>query len=92
MLLQTGKNAKCVWDRVTTESARVRGAGGLLLRSALEGIKGRARRLWFIIGRERDAAPNLEEDERSANFDVHCLIPDTRALFDDNRGNVSTFH
>ena len=95
MLLQAGKNAKCVRNRVTTESGRVRGAGSLLFRRALEGIE-RRRRVLGIVGRERDAAPNLKEDECSANFDVHCLIPslipDTRAWFDDNRANVPTFH
>jgi hypothetical protein len=93
VLLEACKNAKRVRDGIFAEFARVRGAGGLLLRSPLEGIV--VTRWRFGAGRERGADTNLGEDKKdkcSANFDVHCLIPETRAWFDDIRGNFSTFH
>jgi hypothetical protein len=90
VLLEARKNAKRVRDGIFAEFARVRGAGGLLLRRPLERIVVTRRR--FGTGRERGADTNLGEDKCSANFDVHCLIPETRAWFYDTRDGFFTFH
>ena len=88
VLLEACEYTKRVGNRIATEFRRIRRASRLLLGRALK--KARLRRL--IILCERSTSGYLNEDEDDENFDVHCLVPNCRAWFDDNRGGVFAFH
>ena len=91
MILEACEHAKRVGNGIATEFRRIRRAGSLLFWRALELEKPTRRRL-LIVNRERRAAGDLKQDEGSAYFGVHCLMPEFRACLDDNRGGVFAFH